>query len=180
VKTVLAAVFHGVCLVDGLVGLSPVDGFKPGAVQCAFTGVNIFSDGLNAEVLKPEQVAAATTYANKMFDQFIPDVLRIDTAVPSGYLTPCSDLDAKPLLCGGRNLSDDAIDITYDYLFAGAAIHLAIGAGMDPPAQFRALVSDGVAFSANSPGSLQPIDPTNPAQGHPAVSTTFPYSAPPL
>jgi hypothetical protein len=51
--------------------------------------------------------------------------------------------------------------------------------------QFSALVSDGVNFSATvaqNKGNRVPVSSTqnNPQQGHPAVSDSFPYSAPPL
>lgn len=181
VKTVLQAVYHGVCLINGLAGLTAETGFKPGGVQCARVGLDLFSDGATAEALRADQVTAAQTYADKMFSQFVPDVLRIDTAAPSGYLTLCGDASSTPLLCGGRNLTEDTIDITYDYLLAGAQVSLTNPPTTGLGGQLRALVSDGVAYSAaSSPNSLQAADATNTAQGHPAVSATFPYSAPPL
>lgn len=180
VKTVLQAVYHGVCLVNGVAGLTAETGFKPGGVQCARVGVDIFSDGATAQVLRADQVTAAGMYADKIFGQFIPDVLRIDTVGDSGYLTLCGDAASTPLLCGGRRLTDDTIDITYDYLLAGAQVSLTNPPTTGLGGQLRALVSDGVAFSAaSSPNSLQAADPANFAQGHPAVTTTFPYSAPP-
>lgn len=161
-KTVLKALYLGVCLVDGLANLTPSTGLKPAGMQCVEVGTGLFSD-TGATVLKPTVVAAAQAYADQVFDQFEPDVMRTDTSVTSGYLTLCGTAATKPLLCGGRLLTDDVIDITYDYLLAGAAID-----GTSPP-QFQALVQDGVSFAGN-----------NDDQGHPAVSATFPYSAPPL
>jgi hypothetical protein len=177
-KTVLKAVYLGVCLVDGAAGLTPSTGLKPAGMQCVEVGTGLFSDGAGT-VLKPTVVAAAQAYADQVFDQFEPDVMRIDTAVPSGYLTLCGDASTKPLLCGGRMLTDDTIDITYDYLLGGAAAHLGT-----LPAQFNALLSDGVAFDAGgtgtqNSGNVTPADPTNRNQFHPAVSSTFPYSAAP-
>jgi hypothetical protein len=108
--------------------------------------------------------------------------MRIDTKFTSAYESPCGSLDAVPLLCGGRRLDDDTIDITYDYLLNGVATVT------DPPLynQLSALVSDGVNFSTtsaaeNGRGTRIPFAETaaNPQQGHPAVSDEFPYSAPP-
>jgi hypothetical protein len=179
-KTVLKAIYLGVCLVNGAAGLTASTGLKPAGMQCSEVGTGLFSDGAGT-VLEPAVATAAQAYADAVFDQFEPDVMRIDTAVASGYLTLCGSPTSKPLLCGGRTLTDDSIDITYDYLLAGAAIHL------DPssPAQFRALVSDGVQYDRGGSGSqnagnVTTPDPTNANQFHPAVSATFPYSAPPF
>ena len=56
----------------------------------------------------------AAAYAKKVLDQFVPDVLRVDTSVTSNYLTPCGTLDSTPLLCGGRFLNDDVIDVEFE------------------------------------------------------------------
>lgn len=160
-KTVLKAIYLGVCLVDGLAGLDENSGLHPAGLTCVAVGTDLFSDQA-ATVLTDTAKTGAQAYADKVFDQFEPDVMRIDTSGASGYLTLCGDADSKPLLCGGRKLTDDVIDITYDYLLAGAAID------GSSPAQFQALVSDGVSYDGN-----------NPQQGHPAISGSFPYSAPP-
>lgn len=177
-KTVLKAVYLGACLLNGAAGLSAADGVKPAGIQCHAVGPAIWTEGTLAGVtLTAASQTAAQTYADKVFGQFIPDVMRIDTAVDSNYLTLCGDANAVPLLCGGRRLNDDTIDITYNYLIAGAAIPK--GAYN----QFNALVSDGVNFSGNDANnSGNAIDSTgiaNPQQYHPNVSTTFPYSAAP-
>ncbi len=89
----------------------------------------------------------------------------------------CGDANSTPLLCGGRLLNDDAIDITYNYLINGAAT---TKGDFD---QVRALTGDGVAFSsddANNSGNVSLPDPTNLNQFHGNISNTFPYSAPPL
>jgi hypothetical protein len=177
-KTVLQALYLGACLLDGAAGLTPETGLKPAGIPCHAVGGAIWTENaLTGVTLTPASVMAAQNYANKVFDQFIPDVLRVDTDVTSNYLTLCGNADSKPLLCGGRFLSDDVVDITYDYLLAGAAI------AKDAPAQFRALVSDGVTFSlddSKNNGNVSIPDPTNAQQGHPNVSNTFPYSAPPF
>ena len=188
VKTVLKAVFHGVCLVNGALGAAPADGFKPAGVQCGKTA-DLFTNGsvLTGTILDPAQVTAANTYADKVFSQFVPDVLRIDTSTESGYvhngtaLTLCGDTSSTPLLCGGRKLTEDVIDLTYDYLFAGAGVTLAA----NPPAQFRALVSDGVSYDAGGAGSqnlwnITAPNAANSNQFHPPTTSTFPYSAPPI
>jgi hypothetical protein len=104
--------------------------------------------------------------------------MRIDTSGPSGYLTLCGNADTVPLLCGGRNLNDDVIDITYNYLLAGAQVPKG---GFD---QVHALVSDGVNFSSddskNAGNSIASTGISNPHQYHPDVSSTFPYSAAPF
>lgn len=86
-----------------------------------------------------------------VFNQCIPDVLRVDTSVTSSYLVPCGTLDSTPLLCGGRFLSDDVIDVTYDDLLDGAANYLTPGDGGAPDQQVIALVSDGATFSKDRP-----------------------------
>ncbi|HVK87032.1 MAG TPA: DUF4331 family protein [Kofleriaceae bacterium] len=177
-KTVLKAVYLGACLLNGAAGLSAAEGVHPAGIQCHAVGPAIWTEGTLAGVtLTAASQTAAQTYADKVFGQFIPDVMRIDTGVDSNYLTLCGDADAVPLLCGGRRLNDDTIDITYNYLIAGAAIPK--GAYN----QFNALVSDGVNFSSNdannSGNAIASTGVNNPQQYHPNVSTTFPYSAPP-
>ena len=184
-KTVLKAIYLGTCLINGAAGLTAVTGAKPAGLECAAVGENLFqSGGLAGTVLTTTAAAGAQAYADRVFAQFIPDVMRIDTSVDSAYLTLCDGASATaPLLCGGRKLNEDVIDITYFYLLAGAAVPTGLagtGAGVQ---QAVALVSDGVLFSSNAmnnAGTLQTPDPTNTNQFHPNVSSTFPYSAPPL
>jgi hypothetical protein len=180
-KTVLQALYLGACLINGVAGLTPDTGVKPAAMKCHAVGPAIWmADGVT---LTPASKAAAAAYAEKAFNQFIPDVLRVDTGVTSSYLTPCGTLDSTPLLCGGRFLNDDVIDVTYDYLLNGAANYLTPGDGGALDQQVIALTSDGVTFSkdpAKSALSLSKPDPANREQGHPDVTPTFPYSAPPF
>ena len=178
-KTVLKALYLGTCLLDGAVGLTPETGFKPGGIQCHAVGGALWTENSLAGVTLTEaSKAASAAYAEQVFGQFIPDVLRVDTDEPvSTYLTLCGTAKSSPLLCGGRFLNDDVVDITYNYLLAGAAIT------KDAPLQFRALVSDGVTFSvddANNVGNVSIPDPKNTQQGHPNVSKSFPYSAAPF
>ena len=179
-KTVLKALYLGTCLINGAVQLAPADGLKPAGMTCHAVGGALFVENkLDGVTLTADSKAAAQAYADKVFKQFIPDVMRVDTSLPvSTYLALCgTDASSEPLLCGGRFLNNDVIDITYDYLLAGAAIT------KDSPPQFRALVSDGVAFStdnANNVGNLSVPDPDNASQGHPNVSPSFPYSAAPF
>lgn len=177
-KTVLKALYLGGCLLNGALGLSAAAGVKPGAITCHAVGGALWVGGqLNGTVLTPESVTAAQAYADKVFAQFIPDVLRIDTTVAvSTYLSPCMDLNTNPLLCGGRFVNNDVVDITYNYLLAGAAIPK--GAFN----QFNALVTDGVNFSLNDAENVSNfVTPVpNPQQGHPSISQAFPYSAAPL
>lgn len=178
-KTVLKALYLGGCLLNGTIpGITAATGVKPGAIQCHAIGPALWVGGaLNGTVLTPESVTAAQAYADKVFAQFIPDVLRIDTTVAvSTYLSPCMDLNTSPLLCGGRFVNNDVVDITYNYLLAGAAI------GKGAFNQFNALVTDGVNFSLNDAENVgnfvTPVP--NPQQGHPSISQAFPYSAAPL
>jgi Domain of unknown function (DUF4331) len=177
-KTVLKAVYLGSCLLDGALGLTADTGVKPGGVTCHAVGPAIWTENTLAGVtLTAASQTAAQAYADKVFGQFEPDVMRVDTSVASKYLTLCGDANAKPLLCGGRFLNDDAIDITYNYLINGA------GTTKGAFDQVRALTGDGVEFSkddANNAGNVSLPDPSNPSQGHPNVALTFPYSAPPL
>ncbi len=182
-KTVLKAIYYGTCLTDGVVpGLTAATGLKPAGMQCPAIGGAVFTENaLTGVTLTDAMKAAASTYADTVFNQFEPDVLRIDTAGPSSYLTLCGTATVanSPLLCGGRQLTDDVMDVTYDYLLGGAAI------SASSPAQFRALVSDGVVYdntATNSTNSLSLSipDPNNRNQGHPAPTATFPYSAPPI
>ncbi len=193
-KTVLKAIYLGSCLLNGLVGFTnPADGVKPAGLQCVAVGGNIFTNdnALTGTTLDPAVIDGAQAYADRVFSQFETDVMRIDTGVTSAYLTLCTAgaPSNAPLLCGGRTLTDDVIDITYFYLIAGAA--LPNGANTAPTiAQSVALVSDGVYFSpdpAEVQGELGTPDPTNPNQFHQScdncgpqeISGTFPYSAPP-
>jgi hypothetical protein len=178
-KTVMKALYLGACLLDGALGLTPTSGLHPAGIQCHAVGPAIWTENSLAGVtLTPESEAAAQAYADKVFSQFIPDVMRIDTSVPSGYLTLCGDANTVPLLCGGRLLNDDVIDITYNYLLAGAAVP------KGSYNQVNALVSDGVNFSSddskNSGNAIASTGIDNRNQYHPDVSSTFPYSAAPF
>ncbi len=192
-KTVLKAIYLGACLLNGLVGFNETNGVQPAGLQCEEVGGAIFvgDNPLTGTMLKTGVATAAQAYADRVFGQFETDVMRIDTAVPSAYLTLCGAAAANvPLLCGGRNLNEDVIDITYFYLLAGAAVPTG-ATNAATVAQSVALVTDGVFFSddnaENSGIGLGTPDPTNPNQFHqscdncgtPRLSTTFPYSAPP-
>ena len=176
-KTVLKAVYLGSCLLNGALGLSADAGVHPAGMTCHAVGPAIWTENsLTGVTLTAASNTAAQAYADKVFDQFEPDVMRIDTTVTSHYLTLCGDASSKPLLCGGRALNDDVIDVTYNYLINGAGTtHGAFD-------QVRALTGDGVMFSkddANDSESVDTPDPSNVGQGHPMVSTAFPYSAAP-
>jgi hypothetical protein len=165
-QTVLKALYLGGCLLNGALGLTEGDagtGVKPAGKGCAevsnvgaTTGTNMFTDGdaLSGATLTTATSTAATAYATRVFSQFIPDVMRIDVGVAgnrpvSTYLTVCGDpLQPLPLLCGGRGLRDDTIDITYDYFLNGAGT---CGAGLCGSVnQVNALVSDGVVFDTKT------------------------------
>lgn len=178
-KTVLKALYLGACLLNGTIpGVTAATGVKPAGITCHAIGPAIWVENSLAGVtLTQASKDAAQAYADAVFGLFIPDVMRIDTAVTSDYETLCG---AGPVgLCGGRFLRDDVIDTTYDFLLNGAAAPK--GAA---PNQVNALVSDGVAFdnatAANNRNNRITGDATNRQQGHPNVSNAFPYSAPPL
>ena len=180
-KTVLKAIYLGVCFTDATAGLTDANELKPAGLDCASQVGTIFeSDGVT---LTAAAGSAAQAYADKVFGQFEPDVMRIDTAVTkSSYLTLCGDANSAPLLCGGRGLTDDVIDVTYDYLLAGAAVPLNAGGGSDSLEKLKQhLVSDGVGYSTSIETlSALAVDPANPQQGHPAPTATFPSSAAPF
>ncbi|MBA2542044.1 MAG: DUF4331 family protein [Deltaproteobacteria bacterium] len=194
-KTVLKAIYLGSCLVSGTLGLTEGAGgtaLKPGLVPCADVGNDIFSDGdaLTGTVLETTSAAQAQVYADRMFAQFVPDVMRINTAT-NNYLTPCgTPTDALPLLCGGRRVDDDVIDVTYNYLIGGLAGTPGPQNDNNPANlgdQVRALTSDGVAFdtaanagAGNNKNGLTDGVASNTQQDHPATTTTFPYSAAPF
>jgi hypothetical protein len=178
-KTVMKALYLGACLLNGALGLNPQTGVKPAGIPCHAVGGALWTENsLTGVTLTAASQTAAQAYADKVFGQFVPDVMRIDTTVPSGYLTLCADATTSPLLCGGRLLNDDVIDITYNYVLAGAAIP------KGPHNQFNALVSDGVNFSPddskNSGNAIASTGISNPNAYHPDITATFPYSAPPF
>lgn len=94
--------------------------------------------------------------------QFLPDVMRIDTVVsnpgvgPStsdanvGYISCVNVTGAGPLLCGGRKLEDDVIDITLNYIASGV-----------PTQPYT--ISDNITYTTT----------------HSPLPSAFPYLAPP-
>lgn len=184
-KTVLKALYLGVCLVNGAAGLTAQSGLKPAGMTCHAVGPAVFEGGVGGdlETQSAASVAASQAYADAVFGAFEPDVMRIDTGIAtSAYLNLCGGGAGTPLLCGGRWLRDDVIDITYDFLLNGAATCGAVDCSQK--GQFQALVSDGVTFQTDDAGgggnnNRMPGDPTNKQQGHPNVTNTFPYSAAP-
>jgi hypothetical protein len=87
--------------------------------------------------------------ANSLLGAFLPDVMRIDTTIPSGYVNAVNGF-GSPI--AGRLLLDDTIDQTLSVLSNGA------------------VPSDNVSY--NGTGS-------NPAQGHQPLAPQFPYLAVP-
>ena len=184
-KTVLKALYLGTCLINGLKSLDADSGFHPGGVKCGAVGGAVFdADGVT---ISAAAATGAQTYADKVFDQFEPDVMRVDTGLAkSNYFALCGDATTAPLLCGGRFLNDDVIDVTYSYLLSGADPRAPLdgSASSDPLVnQLKALVSDGVQYSSNpaqNNDNATAPDPTNPNQFHPNISQGFPYSAAPF
>ncbi len=186
-KTVMEALYLGACFIDAEAGLgsatSAAPELAPAGQPCPRNpagNITLFQpDGVT---LTPNAGSAAQAYADLVFSQFELDVMRIDTTVPSSYFSLCGTPAAGvPLLCGGRYLTDDVIDITYDYLLGGAAVPLNGGQATGLDGLKQHLVSDGVAFSTTvNDLSALAADPANSQQGHTAVLQSFPYSAPPF
>src|SRR5439155_6277206 len=116
----------------------------------------------DAALVAPEVVDFLTTvagrdpaYINAIAPALIPDVLVVDTSKdpsssPGGWLTWLPQLGAG---YGGRQLSDDVVDLALTAVFGSA---LGDAAHATPE-----LTTDNVGFDS------------------PAVTTTFPYLAPP-
>jgi Domain of unknown function (DUF4331) len=85
--------------------------------------------------------------ADALLGAFLPDVMRIDTTIPSSY---GSTLNANGSPIGGRLLKDDVIDTTLTVLTNGA------------------VTTDNVSYEGT---------PNNPAQGHKPLEGEFPYLA---
>lgn len=92
-------------------------------------------------------IGNSPTRANALIGAFLPDVMRIDTTGASGY---GNDLNAKGSPIRGRLLKDDVIDITLSVLTNGA------------------ITTDNVSYAGT---------PSNPAQGHKPLVSSFPYLA---
>jgi hypothetical protein len=181
----MEALYLGVCFVNGAAGLTAASGLKPGGMTCVEVGNAVLNAGGTA--IAADALAAAQTYATTVFGQFEPDVMRIDTSKPSDYLTLCGG--NGPLLCGGRVLTDDVIDITYDYLLDGANEYLnpttppsGLTEALTIPIVSDGVVYDNVAAATDNTDSLSTgsASAANSQQGHPKVLTTFPFSAPPI
>jgi hypothetical protein len=141
-------------------------------------GLLLTNDFLNAfNAIPPSQDAAAlqgpvgaqvvavltavgntTTNINALVNALIPDVMRIDTTIPSTYAggvtftgAPFTS-DIATIPSGGRLILDDVIDITLKLVLRNAA------------------ASDNINYDAT---------PGNPGTGHQPLSTSFPYLAPP-
>ena len=134
----------------------------------------VFNLGTNAALAPPP--------VSTVVSQFLPDTLRIsvrDSDISGllanadrtsnsnlnqvGYTGCLSVASGAPLLCGGRKIRDDVIDITLSYL-AGGASQAAPGAAGSVPAY---AVSDAISYSTSHPAS-------NPLLG------AFPFLAAPL
>jgi hypothetical protein len=179
-KTVLRAIYLGACFLNGVAGLDATTGVHPAGMTCNAVGAALLEG--DGETQTAATITASNAYADAVFGLFIPDVMRIDTATPSAYQTLCAS--GPMLLCGGRWLRDDVIDVTYDFFINGAAT-CASPTDCETPNQFNALVSDGVSYQTADTGgggstSRASGDPSNRQQGHPDLLAVFPYSAPPL
>lgn len=102
-----------------------------------------------------EAAATLLAFGNSVADAlaicnaFLPDVMRIDVSVPSGYARARSTLNGRP--ASGRMIKDDVIDITLSVVVFGSN---------------QLLEHDNVGYDANPP-----INET----GHRPLLPTFPY-----
>lgn len=102
------------------------------------------------------------TQVGSIVGSFLPDVIRIDTTLASGYVTPSTsaagtfnNLSAtKKIPIGGRMIKDDVMDATLQVLVPN---------GLPASGKIAGLESDGVAYEDN----------------HSPLMTTFPYLAEP-
>jgi hypothetical protein len=182
-KTVLKALYLGACLINGVLNQTPQSGVHPGGMTCHAVGTKIWvEDSVTGVTLTQASKDAAQAYADAVFGLFIPDVLRVDTSLAANHYLGTNKealcgAGGKQLLCGGRFLNDDTIDVTYNFLLAGAGIPKGTFN------QFNALVTDGVNFSLtdteNQDNFVTPVA-GNPNQGHKPISNLFPYSAAPF
>lgn len=85
--------------------------------------------------------------ASALVQAFLPDVMRIDTTKPSGYVNA---VNAKGSPITGRLIKDDVIDMTLSVLTNGA------------------INTDNVSYGGTS---------SNPGQGHQPLVSSFPYLA---
>lgn len=90
----------------------------------------------------------SSAQADGLLNALLPDVMRIDTTQPSGYVK-ATNTSGAPIT--GRLLEDDVIDNTLGLLTQGK------------------IATDNVSY-AGAPG--------NPAQGHQPLAANFPYLAP--
>lgn len=90
---------------------------------------------------------------------FIPDVMRIDTTVSVAQNATAYNacLNSLAMLCAGRKIKDDVVDITLSYLVTGAT-----NGGS---------IQDNVSYAGVAGNAAQP--------GHKAVLASFPYLAAP-
>lgn len=137
---------------------------RPGINELTTTGRQEIYDAYNriqpTRVDSPEAIAVradikkflvALGNSNQQADQLLrallPDVMRIDTTVPSGYLSAVNSLGAP---IGGRLLDDDVVDNSLFVLTGGQ------------------VQTDNVSYF----GAVN-----NPAQGHDPLEQQFPYLA---
>ncbi len=120
--------------------------------------LNVFDSLETANAGDP--TAADDNMANRVASGFLPDVMRIDTSTTVAangvaYIACAADSENNAdlandfILCGGRKIEDDVVDITLNYLVLG-----------DPAAT---TLSDFIAYADN----------------HKAVLAGFPYLAQP-
>jgi hypothetical protein len=101
-----------------------------------------------ADVIKTlKAVGNNDARANALVQAFLPDVMRIDTTKPSGYVNA---VNAKGSPVTGRLIKDDVFDQTITVLTNGA------------------VKTDNVSYDGT---------PGNPGQGHQPLVSSFPYLA---
>ncbi len=133
--------FHSNDFLNALNSITPAQ--EPGALVGAVAAEAVATmDALDAA----DGVENLT--ATQVITAFIPDVMRIDSTLASGY---GAALNAVGSPVRGRMLLDDVVDITYSYLITG----------------LTGAVPDGVSYAGVAGNEAQP--------GHKPLLAGFPY-----
>jgi hypothetical protein len=149
---------------------------EAGAVLTAVAAVGVVAGTIPyTDPVTGELVSTAAAHVSKVVNGFLPDVLRVNTAVTlatsatsyANTTTGCigvitSGGVAGIILSCGRKLKDDVIDITFNYLAGG------VPAVLSPVAALK----DDVTYD-------EADDSTNVASSRSAVQSSFPFIAKP-
>ena len=164
----LKALYAGACFVNGaLTAAGSAVQLTPAGLTCQATGASILNTNLIG--LNSAFDTAAGTYATRVAGQFLPDVMRINTAITSGYNAELCNAAAagSPLLCGGRLLDDPVGDITYAYLLNGEASP-SVASSIRNGAYYSPTVTDSTCTAVGGASNKcnNAVAYTNSRQGH--------------